>query len=215
MTELDPDRQLALAYVPASRRAAVEALWRLDATLGAVLATGTDPMISRIRLAWWREALEKLDRAPAPAEPVLQALAIHVLPAGVTGAELAAMEEGWAAIVPGEVLTGEALGTYATARGGRLFALSARLLAGEAVAAGEGGRLWALVDLARHITDKSERQAVLAAAGSAVRPGRWPKRLRPIGMLAALARRDLARGPERHGSPARMLRMMAHRLTGR
>jgi phytoene synthase len=125
------------------------------------------------------------------------------------------MEEGWAAIVPGEVLTGEALETYAAARGGRLFALAARLLAGTEDREGEGGRLWALVDLARHITDKDERQAVLAAAANVPRPGRWPKRLRPIGMLAALARRDLARGPERPGSPARMLRMMAHRVTGR
>jgi hypothetical protein len=36
-------------------------------------------------------------------------------------------------------------------------------------------------------------------------------------MLSALARRDIARGPavlERQGSPARMLRMIRHRLTG-
>ena len=91
---LDPDRTLALAYVPAAARPAVEALWRLDAAFAAILATGTQPMISQMRLAWWREALERLDRAPPPAEPVLQALAAHVLPQ-VTGAELAAMEEGW------------------------------------------------------------------------------------------------------------------------
>ena len=92
--ELDPDRKLALAYVPAAARPAVEALWRLDASLGAILATGTQPLISQMRLAWWREALERLDRAPAPAEPLLQDLATHVL-AVVRGAELAAMEEGW------------------------------------------------------------------------------------------------------------------------
>src|SRR5689334_18098035 len=92
--DLDPDRKLALAYVPAAARPAVEALWRLDAALAGILATGTQPLISQMRLAWWREALEALDRAPPPAEPVLQALAAHVLPA-VTGAELAALEEGW------------------------------------------------------------------------------------------------------------------------
>ena len=42
--DLDPDRMLALAYVPAARREAIAALWRLDAALGAVLATGTDPI---------------------------------------------------------------------------------------------------------------------------------------------------------------------------
>ena len=92
--DLDPDRKLALAYVPAAARPAVEALWRLDASFAAILATGTQPLISQMRLAWWREALERLDAAPPPAEPVLQALAAHVLPK-VSGAELAAMEEGW------------------------------------------------------------------------------------------------------------------------
>ena len=80
--DLDPDRRLALAYVPAAARPAVEALWRLDVTLGAVLAAGREPMIGRIRLAWWREALEKLDREAPPAEPLLQALAERVVPAG-------------------------------------------------------------------------------------------------------------------------------------
>src|SRR5687768_18513690 len=92
--DLDPDRTLALSYVPARRRSAVGALWRLDSALGAALAGGREPMISRIKLAWWREALERLDRERAPAEPGLQELAEHVLPAGVGGAELAGMEGG-------------------------------------------------------------------------------------------------------------------------
>ena len=64
MIELDPDRRLILAYTPARDRPALAALWRLDVTLANVLATGGDRTISRIRLAWWREALEALDRAP-------------------------------------------------------------------------------------------------------------------------------------------------------
>ncbi len=62
---LDPDRTLALSYVPAKARPALEALWRLDATLGAVLSTGREPLISQIKLAWWRDSLEKLDRERA------------------------------------------------------------------------------------------------------------------------------------------------------
>ena len=70
--ELDADRRLALAYASVRARPALEALWRLDVTLGAVLATGREPMVSRIRLAWWREALEAARPAPPPPEPVLQ-----------------------------------------------------------------------------------------------------------------------------------------------
>ena len=47
-------------------------------------------------------------------------------------------------------------------------------------------------------------------------PGFSPKPLRPLGMLAVLARRDAGRGLplERPGSPARVLRAVRHRLTG-
>jgi phytoene synthase len=181
--------------------------------LGAVLATGRAPEISRIRLAWWREALERLDRAPPPAEPVLQALAAYVLPT-ITGAELAAMEEGWAELLAEGALDAEALDHYAAARGGLLFRYAARLLGGVEVVAPAGER-WALVDLARH--SASDAAAALAAAAARPASPRWPRPLRPLGMLDSLARRDIARGAdplERQGSPGRMLRMMSHRLTG-
>jgi phytoene synthase len=178
-------------------------------------------MVGRLRLAWWRDALAALDDAPAPAEPLLVALAAHVLPAGATGAELAAMEEGWAAILPGEPLTGETLALHGERRGAALFALSARLLGGGAVDAEAAGRAWALADLARHSSRPAEAELALAAAGTAGEAAdrdRWPRALRPLGMLAVLARRDIRRGPgrfERPGAPARMLRMIAHRLSGR
>lgn len=209
--DLDPERKLALAYVPGPRRPAVEALWRLDAALASILATGREPMISRIRLAWWREALERLDRERAPAEPVLQALAEHVLPAAIGGAELAALADAWESLLEPGPLTQSELGDYARRRS-RLFALTARLLGG----GDAGGGAWALVDFARHCSSQAEARLALDLARSREGPDRWPKRLRPLGMLDALARRDAGRGLplERQGSPARMLRMLRHRLTG-
>ncbi|MFN3388670.1 MAG: squalene/phytoene synthase family protein [Allosphingosinicella sp.] len=216
MTPLDPDRILALSYVPARRRPAVEALWRLDLALGQALAGGREPLISQIKLAWWREALEKLDSAPAPSEPVLQAVAAHVLPAGVSGTELAAMEEGWAVLLSPERLSAADLQTYAARRGGLLFRHSAALLGGGEPAAG-AGEAWALIDLARHSAEEADVEAAVAAARGRARARRWPARLRPLGMLAALARRDAEAGRPRweaQGAPGRMLRMLRHRLTG-
>jgi phytoene synthase len=215
--DLDPDRRLALAYAPAAARPALEALWRLDVTLGAVLAKGGEPMVARIRLAWWREALERLDAAPPPPEPVLQALAVHVLPAGVGGAALAAMEEGWGVLLAEGPLDAQALQAYAEARGGLLFRHSARLL-GEADDVGPAGARWALVDLARRSTRPAEAAAALEAAAGIAREPAWPKRLRPLAMLSVLARRDVERRSaplERPGSPGRMVRLVKYRLTGR
>lgn len=216
MTELDPDRTLALAYVPAAKRPALEALWRLDVALGSVLATGTEPMLTRIRLAWWREALERLDRDPPPAEPLLEALAAHVLPAGVTGAELAEMEDGWDAIVSPGALTREDVDRYAEARGARLFRLSARLLGDNVFPVDHAGVCWALADLARHSADGGERQAVIAVARERRDDRRWPPSLRPLGMLAALASGDVNKPVfGTPGSPYRMIRMLFHRMSGR
>ena len=215
--DLDPERRLALAYVPAGRRAALEALWRLDVTLGSVLATGSDPMISQIRLAWWREALEQLDRGPPPAEPVLEAAARHLLPAGISGADLAMIEEGWAVLLaPGRLDPAE-LDLYAESRGGRLFAWSARLLGAEAELPPGAGQMWALADVARRSGNPAEARAALRAARNRAVRTKWPLPLRPLGMLAALARRDAERGLplEGQGSPTRILRMVRHRLTGR
>jgi phytoene synthase len=215
--DLDLDRRLVLAYAPARSRAALEALWRLDVTLGAVLATTREEMVARIRLAWWREALERLDASPPPAEPVLQALAAQVLPAGITGAALAAMEEGWGELRAGGPLDARALQSYARLRGGLLFRHSARLL-GEMGGVEPAGARWALVDLARRSTNPAETAAALeAAAGIAPDPA-WPRALGPLAMLSLLARRDVERRPlplEKQGAPARMLRLLTYRLTGR
>jgi phytoene synthase len=214
---LDPDRTLALSYVPGSRRAAVGALWRLDSALGAALAGGREPLIARIKLAWWREALEKLDREPAPAEPALQAAAAHLLPAGIAGAELARMEEGWAALTSPETLAPGELATYARARGGLLFRFAAEMLGGGVEGLETAGEAWALVDLARHCATAEDSDIALAAARDRRLPRRWPARLRPLGMLALLAERDSdpARAPwEPRGAPARMWRMLRHRITG-
>ena len=150
-------------------------------------------MVSRIRLAWWREALERLDHAPPPAEPVLQALAAHVLPL-VSGAELAAMEEGWAALLDEGLLDSESLDRHAACRGGLLFRYSARLL-GEAEAAEPAGERWALVDLARH----SARDTRHGARGRRVATGH-SKMADPTAPARDARRSRAPRHPARAGS---------------
>ena len=221
MSALDADRTLALTYVPTARREALRALWQLDAALGAVLAGGREPLISQIKLAWWRDSLVKLDTEKAPAEPVLQAVAAEVLAMGVSGTALSEMEEGWTVLLSQEPLGAAELGSYAAARGGLLFRHSAAVLGATSTAemerAGEG---WALVDLARH-SNAVDGEAALAAARelfAGIARMRWPSALRPLGMLARLARRDSAHmlgEMEPQGAPARMWHMLGHRLTGR
>jgi len=127
------------------------------------------------------------------------------------------MEEGWLAILGDEPIEADALDLYAARRGGLLFTCAARLLGGDAPGIAAAGEGWALIDLARHSTEAHDIDAALAAARQRRLPGRWPRALRPLGMLAVLADRDRRRTPgqlEPPGVPPRIARMLRHRLTG-
>lgn len=174
-------------------------------------------MIGLMRLAWWREALEKLDRDPAPAEPLLLALAQHVLPDGVTGQALSDIEDGWAALLDGEP-DADAIARHGRERGAHLFTAAAALLrAGDARLA-QAGEIWALADLGFRHSQARVREAARARAVQLARSlpaGRWPVSARPLAALFVLAKRDAIAGRRAQGSPGRLLRMLAIRLIGR
>ena len=200
----DRDRWLAVQYAPATVRAALLAVHALDLEMAKVVATTTEPMIGQIRLAWWRERLEGLDRGEVPAQPVLQALAAEALPRGVGGADLASFEDAWLA------LAADDLDRHVEARGQALGVVSARLLGGDAAAAVNLATAWAAGEAAR-----SGEPVVAASALPRVGPN-----LRPLAGLAALGRRDLARlssglPPELRATPARQLVLLRAALIGR
>jgi len=209
----DPERGLALAYAPDDgRRAALSAMLALDTALGEVVRSTTQPALGQIRLAWWREQLVKLDTAQPPAMPVLEALAADVLPWGVSGTALSGIVDGWDVLIEEEALDDTALERFAAERGGRLFALAATWLGGDAVVAERLGRGWALFDLARHQSDMAVAARADALAGVAL-GGSLGGVARALGMLALSARLELAGVPQ--GGPKRAARLMWFGLAGR
>ncbi len=218
--ELGADRALALLYVPAENRPALTALFRLSVAMGSVLRTTTEPMIARIRLAWWRERLEGLDQGEAtPGEPRLEAARTLILPRGISGQDLAGLADGWERLLdpfPWSVETSEGIWL----RGLLAFGLAARLLGQPDERLQQAGGLWAVVDAARHCSDAETRRLLVERAraiAKGLRRAKFDRRLRPLSMLAALAMRDLGRGEpfEPEGTPGRALTMLRHRLTGR
>lgn len=198
------------------------ALFALDAALAKVLRTTREPMVGQMRLTWWHEALTRLDTAPPPAEPVLRALAQELLPAGVSGARLAGMVDGWEELLEGEGLDDEVMTRHAESRGGGLFCAAGVLLgARDSDPLDAAGRGWALADLARHLRDPvaAGRAAALSAPLLADATKRhWSRAARPLGALAHIARMNLAvplESPLPLGAPRRVARLLMHRLTGR
>ena len=203
------DRALSLQHVPAEHRSAIEALWRIDAAMGEVVARSTEPALGRIKLAWWREALERLDTQPAPAEPRLQAAEAYLLRRGILGAEVAMVETGWATLLD-EIPNPELIAD----RGAALFRLAAKVVGGEDEQLGDAGALWGLASVARRGVPE-----LLDAArpyANRLRGHRFPSALRGVTLLARLAARDLRRGlpPEPEGAPMRAAAALAHRWTG-
>ena len=173
-------------------------------SLGAVVASSTQPALGAIRLAWWRDALERLDVSPPPPEPRLQAVARELLTRGVSGAALARIAEGWAALFD-EVRDAAAIG----ARGEALFAVGARLLGSDHPQVTEAGRYFGLADVAR--------RGLSPILPVPIRPLRFHRAVRPLTALARLAVRDLRHGEpfEPEATPGRAMALLVHRWSGR
>ena len=190
-------------YWPVALRPAFDALVGLDDVLGQVVATSSQPALGAIRLAWWRDALERLDSGPPPAEPHLQSAAVELLPRGVSGKALARIAEGWAALFD-EIRDTQAIGM----RGEALFACGAVLLDRNDPQLAEAGRWFALGDTAR--------RGLAPVPDIPMGRLRFPRRLRPLTGLARLAVRDLAHGEpfEPEATPGRAAALLRHRWSG-
>ncbi|WP_169803448.1 squalene/phytoene synthase family protein [Sphingomonas pruni] len=209
----DPWLDLALSYAPNRSRAALDALFTLDAALGNVLRTTREPLVGQMRLAWWREALQGLDASGAPAEPVLQSLASAVLPLGIEASALSGTVDAWEPLL-GDIGNGS-IDEHARLRGRALF-----IMAGGALGAaaddpvGDAGEGWALADLAANLSDPSlasRAREEAAAKLTAARRSRWSRNGRALGALALIADRQLS-GPI---PPTFVLRLARFRLSGR
>lgn len=202
----DPD--LVRLHWPVELRPAFDALFGIDDALAEVVTSSTQPALGAIRLAWWREALERLDSAPPPPESRLQVAAAQLLPRGVTGTILAELEDGWATLLDEEPDI-ERIGE----RGARLFAIGAKLLGGTDDRLDAAGRLFAYEQVARkrlmRVHYPMEEMHMLARH-------RFPRRLRPLTALARLAARDFKQSPklEPEATPGRATALLSHRLFG-
>lgn len=200
------DRDLVRLYWPVELRPAFDALFDLEAALADVVRTSTQPALGAIRLAWWREALERLDTATPPAEPRLQAIASELLPLGVSGARLATIEDGFAAMfdeVPDTARVGKG--------GAALFACAAALLGQDHPKLDEAGALHAVAQAIRHgfLAPTQIEAGTLAGV-------RFGRSLRPLTAFAQLAARDLRQAPtfEPEATPGRAVVLLSHRLFG-
>jgi len=196
-------QRLALAYAPRAARLETWAVLALDMRLAGIVRSRREPIMAQLRLAWWRDTLRQPPESWPRGEPILDALSDWGDPG-----RLATLPEGWEALLA-EELSPDVIAEYAESRGRAYGSLADELGAGEVEDATAAGRLWALADLAANLSEGAERKLVVEYARAQPPPPRLPAALRPLTVLAGLARRAIGRrgAPLLDGPGAALLAM--------
>ncbi len=181
LASLPVERRLALAYAPLRARRLWLGLFALDARLGTTVHKAAEPMLTQIKLAWWRDELAKPQAERRRGEPLLALLEDW----GDDAACLGALVNGWKLVLGAGPIQPDAALEFAGERARACVSLAKRLgLAADDTAQAAQG--WALADIGAALAEPVD---------FAWRPVRLPRELRPLQVLYGLAARNRGQGP--------------------
>ena len=163
--------------------------FQLDAVLGRIVLTASEPLLAQVRIAWWRDQFRDPEVGCQAKDPLVQSLRTAW---GDDAVFLVPLIDGWESL-----LSEEETGSHFVEGRSKLAGAIACMLdcktqraTAEALAS-----LWAFSDLA-HYFGKSEIRdwALTNWEESASNFGRSSIALRPLGVLGGLAKRALEKG---------------------
>ena len=201
----DPDRWLASRFVAdRSVRADVIALYAFNDELARIAPAVSSPLLSEIRLAWWREALDEIaEGRPVRRHPVTEALARAAGRRRISPDLLYGMVEARAADLDAEAFTDAvSLYRYLDATAGAVMALAAQVMGDRDPAVTAAGRAWGVAGLARshwlagapnRLPPDWTAADVSAAADSFLLSSRSESKALPVKAFPAVAYATLAR----------------------
>lgn len=207
-------QRLALSYAPRSAAPPTLALLALDARMAGIVRTASEPLLAQLRLAWWREQLEKSETERPGGEPLLAALEDW------RGGKQALVDlaNGWEEMTGEAPLTTAAFERLADARGKAFAALAERIGAPDSHGTARRlGRNWALADIAAHLGHPEEQRIARdLAQRQDWRTARLSRKMRPLAVLHGLAARATRRGEGlEERSPTAMLAAIRLGFLGR
>lgn len=189
-----PDAQrFAMAYAAANSRDPFLVWMALDMRLAEIVRTIREPLLAQMRLAWWRDELNKSPEDRPKGEPLL-AMIGSVWPEEAPA--LGALVDGWEELLVEPPLPARAAENFAKGRAAG-FAAIARII--EVPDSEEAGSLaaqrWALADLAAKTSNLDEKtEIVVTGLALGNEPVRLPRAMRPLLVLDGLGRASLAAG---------------------
>ena len=152
----DNDRFLCTLFAPPPEREALAALYAFNLEIARVRESVREPMLGRIRLQWWRDAVEAIFAGAPQREPVAEALAAAVDRFGLGREHLDRLIDAREFDLDDRPpATLDDLVRYAEGTGAPLVKLSAEVMgvrdAGAMAAAEDLGTAWALTGLIRAV----------------------------------------------------------------
>lgn len=182
---LPAELQIALSYSPLEIRPALQAALMLDQRLSRLMAQSNEPMLGQMRLAWWRDMLGKPVAERPQGDVVLDALGQHW---EGREASLITLVDGWEYLLAPPPLPEQAALHFADGRAAPFLALTKQADNRNVISA---ARLWALVDAAVHIGNKTERHMLTQLARQDAGTQRLARDMRGLAVLRALSLRSL------------------------
>lgn len=186
-------QDLALSHAGEKLRAPLRDALLLDRRLSRIVLTASEPALGQLKLAWWREELEKVSGGQKnnPPDPLLAALGRSW---GEGVEPLDRLIDGWETQLSGDEASSGDPGALASGRGevfSRLAWLAGHAKAG--ISAKMHGAAWAYADLAQ-MADGQGRRALEQGLEAASSLPSLPRDLRALAVVGGLSRRALQRG---------------------
>jgi len=155
----DPDRYLTAIAAPKEFRSALLVLYAFNLEISKIRETVSEPMLGRIRLQWWREAIEGIFHGTPRNHEVVMALASIIKGFGlsrelfddmINGREFDLEERA-----PHDI---QELESYARSTSGNLLCLVAEITGADSKKANRIGTAWAFVGLLKSVDFHRKQQ---------------------------------------------------------
>jgi len=183
------EQQLALAHCSGKSRAVLASFLRLDNRLGRFVSRASEPIVTQLRLAWWRDQLGKKTAERPTGDHILDGLS-----QAWSGDEvpLINLVDAWESLLAEPPLSDDVLIDFCNARAA-CFANAVK--SDDGAAAKQAGFCWAFADYAQQSGDDVERKHIADLAKPFTADGfALPYRWRSIAILGELGRRAIERG---------------------